>query len=184
MHVLMYRSLSPSTDQRERMAAYWSVWERRKRDLDSAMDAARTALGRLPACLELPLPLLARISTIAGATRRTAPARERLQVETGGGADACCGGAPPRLLGGCVEATRAAQEALEMLWGVHVADADLYADTMDLQVQPMLILGLVQTARVFCGHLTHDTAPLDFMALCQLAKTQQHRTQMFREPPP
>ena len=173
MHAMLYRSLHMTSRQRGRMAAYWSVWERRKRELDAAMHDARAALRGLSTG-EVPLGLLACISTAATAGSGGAYAGA-------GGASAAAGGV--QLLGSCAAATAAARDTLEALWAAHVADADLYADTIDLQMQPALILGLDQVARVFSVHLMHDAAPVDFMALCQMAKVQEHREKMFQRRP-
>lgn len=183
MQALLYRGMHTTTQQRGRMAAYWSVWERRKRELDGAMSEARDALQTVSA-LDLPLALLTHISAAADSECRLSVSLCRpAQLRLGGADGGAEGGALPegsvRLLGGSAEATAAARDALEQLWAAHVADAELYADTLDLQMQPALILGLDQVARLFSVHLLHDTAPVDFMALCQMAKTQQHREEMF-----
>lgn len=183
MQAMLYRGMHPTPKQRSRMAAYWSVWERRKRELDGAMSMARDALQTL-STVDLPLSLLAHISAAAdGAHSPSASTGERVQLRLGGAECDVGGEGMPdglvRLLGASAEATTAARDALEQLWATHAADAELYADTLDLQMQPTLILGLDQVARLFSVHLMHDTAPVDFMALCQMARTQQHREEMF-----
>lgn len=179
VQVLLYRGLQANSEQREKMAAYWTAWERRKRELDCTMDLARQALSDVPGRVDLPVPLLTHISAVASGACRTGHVQVSLRQPPAGEHAACWAGRVAQLLGSCAEATVAAREALEKLWAVHVADADLYADTLDLQLQPRLILGLEQLVRVYAGHLMHETAPVDFMALCQLAKTQQHRAEMF-----
>ena len=90
---------------------------------------------------------------------------------------ACAG-----LLGECAVATGAAAHAMRELTAVHVADGDLNADMVDLQIQPGRILSMQTMQRQWCAHLVHEVGPADFMTLCQLAATQRSRAQAFQMP--
>eukprot|EP00892_Ulva_mutabilis_P002143 jgi/Ulvmu1/1192/UM108_0020.1 len=186
MQVVLYRGLRTTPEHRARMAAYWTGWERQRREFDTMMDTARDALCSIPARLDLPEALTARVSDVASGVCMAGPVAVRLQM--GGGKGGAAGGpdgdiGTALLLGGCPEATAAPREAHEVPWAVHVAEAGHYAEMMDVQFQPMLLMAPEQVARLFAGHLTLETAPVDFMALCQLAKTQHHRDEILRTLP-
>eukprot|EP00892_Ulva_mutabilis_P002132 jgi/Ulvmu1/1191/UM108_0019.1 len=121
MQVMLYRSLRTTPAQRERMAAYWSAWERRNRELDSAMDATREALWRVQRAWTCPYRSLRRcLMSRVGCSMGVVNLRLGMGRAGEGGVEGGVGAA--MLLGSCVEATVGAQEALELLWVVHVAD--------------------------------------------------------------
>lgn len=76
----------------------------------------------------------------------------------------------------------AAAEGLTLLRAAHAADAAMHADTMDEQLPPGLLLTAPQVAVVWSAHLSHGCAPVDVMALCQLAVAQQRREDVAGAP--
>eukprot|EP00892_Ulva_mutabilis_P001600 jgi/Ulvmu1/11440/UM076_0014.1 len=88
-----------------------------------------------------------------------------------------------RLLGASCEATVAAQEGLVALREVHDLHGRMRREMMELQMQPGLVLRPLQLARIYGTHVVHNTAPADFMQLCQLAAAQQRWLQAFKVPP-
>ena len=212
MHVHLYRQLWLSAEDKERMADMWLAWERRRRALDRPHAAALDLLFRLPGPATLPAPLVRCVTACAGEDgvlaqhaqhsngapqqtpahavesfgpaagmhRADAPAVAcgPLRAAPNCGQPVACAG----LLGECPVATGAAVHAMRELAAVHVADGDMYADIVDVQLQPNSVLSMQQMQRQWCAHLVYEVAPADFMALCQLAATQRSRAQAFRMP--
>lgn len=64
MHVQLYKSLKPSTEQRACMAEVWMRWERSRRHLDGEMHAARMLLASLPSHIPLPHEFLSHLNAL------------------------------------------------------------------------------------------------------------------------
>lgn len=195
MHVHLYRRLQLSAEQRHSMAALWHAWERRRRALTASMHSALDTLRGAPDSVRLPLDAITHISDLA-AGRVSRPSACDLSTPDGGAAAAAacgCGcaaaaaavaaaAAQPQLLGAAPALTAAAADALRALQAVHDADADGFVDTVQVAMQPGLVLSPEQHLRYICAHRGAKAAPADFMAICQLAATQARRADLFGKP--
>eukprot|EP00892_Ulva_mutabilis_P005790 jgi/Ulvmu1/3583/UM169_0001.1 len=200
MHVQLYRQLGLSTADKERMADVWQAWERRRRALNKPHAAALAALRTLEGLAALPDTVVCSITACEnGWAQHTHPGNSqhgaRARQDTCTHAWDACGragstdaaGSPqhvPRagLLGECAVATGVAVHAFRELSAVHRADAELYVEMVELQIQPEAMYSLDTMSRFFCAHLVHGVAPADFLALCQLAAAQRSRAQLFQLP--
>lgn len=86
-----------------------------------------------------------------------------------------------QFIGQCSGHMSCAAQAFQDLVAAHKADKEHLIDVLDLQV-PHAVLTAPQVARVLSQHILEDSAPLDFLALCQLASSQLHRQELFRHP--
>jgi hypothetical protein len=84
-------------------------------------------------------------------------------------------------IGQCSGHMSCAAQAFQDLVSAHMADKEHLKDALDLQV-PNAILTIPQIARMSSEHILEDSAPLDFLALCQLVSSLQHRQALFRHP--
>lgn len=64
MHANLYKSVKPTAHMRARMAEAWMTWERRKRQIDGDMLAARALLAALPSHIPLTYDFLSRINVL------------------------------------------------------------------------------------------------------------------------
>lgn len=86
-----------------------------------------------------------------------------------------------QFVGQCSGHMSCAAQAFQDLLSAHKAEKEHLVDALDLQV-PNAVLTIPQVARVWSEHILEDSAPLDFLALCQLVSSQQHRQALFRHP--
>ena len=86
-----------------------------------------------------------------------------------------------QFIGQCSGHMSCAAQGFQDLLSAHRADKEHLVDALELQV-PNAILTVPQVARVWSEHILQDSAPLDFLALCQLVSSQQHRQALFRHP--
>lgn len=88
-----------------------------------------------------------------------------------------------RFLGGSSAVTATAERGLVQLCLVQEAHGRIRRETMELQMQPGLILSPLQHAHVMGAHVLNNSAPADLMQLCQLAAAQQRWHDVFELPP-
>lgn len=180
MHVLVYRMLNLSPEQRVSLAAHWHLWERRRRSLDTPVATARNLLVSLPQFIPLPGEFAQRIFDIADGV--LAPLQPPAWPQHAQHAPWERESVVP-LLGAAADVTAAASEALRVLRYALSAESGIGVEMTGQRLQPGELLGLQQLLRLYSVHLLHQQAPqIDFMALCQLAATQLRWEEQRRRP--
>jgi hypothetical protein len=173
MHARLYKEMGLTATQKQRMAEYWIQWERRRRELDAQMAAARAQLGALPASPDLPPAFLKQLAALADPCCRIGAPAAPAAVH-GVDLSAC----EPVFVGQQAAAMAGAHGAVRALWAAHLQDRDMYLVNLDAQM-PGVFITPQQGMRMWSEYLMDDVAPADFLSLCQLAATQQFRRALF-----
>lgn len=207
-HVHLYRQLQLTAEDRQRLITHWTMWSQLCMALNATFHSALSTLAGLAQADEVPKALRVRITNLAAGDRRASsfPRHEQSACSTLGSGDTVqeVGGCQLstgmvvqklhgaqgrgwdgalRLLGASGCETAAAERGLLALRDVHEAHSRVRRETMELQMQPGVLLRPLQLARLWTAHIPCGTVAADLMKICQLAAQHQRWLRMAAQPP-